>query len=120
MKLPPAVTVAIHVAVCILASVATLGPFVAHLSGILPGSVTTDATAVVAFASAATLYLSSSPLFQPLLQFKAPATVIKAVKQRAATLPPPALKPSELPTQPELQGVVSSRPPPPNPPKSAA
>jgi hypothetical protein len=46
-----------------------------------------------------------------------PAVQVQKEMVRTASIRPPA---SEAVTQPELQGVVSSRPPPPSPPKSAA
>jgi hypothetical protein len=117
MLLSPAVKTALKYAILAVTVIAGLGPTVSELAGALPAQWISTLSHIVSVAGAVHLWLSESPLIQPLLQTKAPATVIRAAEVRAASIRPPA---SELPTQPELQGVVSSRPPPPNPPKSAA
>ncbi len=79
----PTIRVILHYGLVGLAFVAALGPAIAHLSDILPGSIYTDIVSFVAGAGTLNAWLTSSPLFQPLFQLKSPDQIIVAAKQRA-------------------------------------
>ena len=81
--LPPAAKTALTYLVLATTVVGGLGPTVAAFAGVVPPTYLAALSHAVSVAAALHLWLTESPLVQPLLATKSPAAIISAAQDRA-------------------------------------